>query len=242
MVQEGMHHSHIAPDLEYLADVIGPRLTGTTAAGRANDWAKSKFMEYGVDSAWEESWTFGRGWQRGPMVAELLAPHRQMLFAASWAWAPGTSGPKTGNVELIDAKTTDDFAKRYAGKLRGMWVMTRPPSWVHNFDFGPMTRDDTLQLDSVYRAAATVPDAERRYRGGLPWVLAREGALGILSDGAKEDGLLTMSGSPIVPLPLPEIVLPHETYSMFTRLRAAGETVTLRADITNTLTVDTLRS
>jgi hypothetical protein len=242
MVEEGINHSHIAADIEYLSDVIGPRLTGTAAAARANDWTKGKFVEYGVDSAWTESWKFGRGWQRGPMVVDLLAPHRQTLIAASWAWTPGTSGPETGNVEMVDAASQDEFTRRYAGKLRGLWVMTRPPSWVHNFDFGPMTHADSLQLDSVYHAAAAMTDAERRYRRDLPQLLAREGALGMLTDGAKEDGLLTMSGTPLQPYPLPNIVLPHETYAMFARLRAAGQTVTVRADIANTLTVDTLRS
>jgi carboxypeptidase Q len=241
IVEEGTTNSHVAADLEYLSDVIGPRLTGSAAARQANEWTRSKFQEYGVDSAWTESWWFGRAWQRGPMVAELVAPHKQELFAASWAWAPGTRGPETGNVEVIDAKTSADFAK-YAGKLRGAWVITRPPSWVHNFDFGPMMHADSLQLDSVYRAAATVTQAEREYRRDLPGMLAAQGALGVLTDGAKELGLLTMSGSPVQPYPLPNIVLPHETYAMFTRLRAAGVTVTLRADITNTLSIDSLRS
>jgi carboxypeptidase Q len=242
IVDEGMNRSHVAADMEYLADVIGPRLTGTLALRTANTWTQQKFEEYGVDSAWTESFTFGRGWQRGPMVVELTAPHKQELIAESWAWTPGTSGPETGNVELIDATTADQFAKKYAGKLRGEWVMTRPPSWVHNSDFGPMTHADSLSLDSVFKAAATMSDAERQYRHDLPALLAREGALGVLTDGAKEFGLLTMSGSPLAPYPLPNIVIPHETYAMFARLRAAGQTVTLRADITNTLTLDTVRA
>jgi carboxypeptidase Q len=243
IVDEGMNGSHIAADIEYLSDVIGPRLTGSAALRRANEWTKGKFKEYGVDSAWTESWTFGRGWQRGPINVELLAPHRQQLFAASWAWTPGTSGPETGTVEMVDASTAEEFVRRYAGgTLRGKWIMPWPPSWVHNFDFGPMMHVDSLQLDSVYRQAATMTNAQRQYRGELPWLLAHEGALGILTDGAKEDGLLTMSGSPIQPYPLPNIVLPHEDYSMFSRLLAAGDSVTLRADITNTLTVDTLRA
>jgi hypothetical protein len=174
------------------------------------------------------------------MVVELLAPHRQELMGASWAWAPGTNGPETGNVEMIDATSPDDFAKRYTGKLRGMWVMTRPPGWVHNSDFGPMAHADSLQLDSVLHAGATMTDAQRKFRRDLPALLAREGALGMLTDGSKEFALLTMSGSPLQPYPLANIVIPHETYAMFARLRQGGVTVTMRADITNILTLDTL--
>jgi carboxypeptidase Q len=240
IVDEGGDDTHVAADLAYLSDVIGPRLTGSSALRQANEWTRTKFLAYGVDSAWTEAWKFGRGWQRGPMVVELVAPHRQELMGASWAWTPGTNGPATGNVEFIDPSSADDFAARYAGKLRGAWVMTRPPGWVHNADFGPMTHEDSLQLDSVLRAGRTMTDAQRKFRHDLPALVAREGALGILTDGSKEFALLTMSGSPLDPFPLANIVLPHETYAMFARLRHDGVTVTLRADITNTLTVDTL--
>jgi hypothetical protein len=240
IVAEGTEHSHVAADLAYLSDVIGPRLTGSPEVRAANVWTTRKFREYGVDSAWTEPWTFGRGWQRGPIVVELLAPHRQELMAASWAWTPGTSGPETGNVALIDGSSAEDFAQHYAGRLRGMWVMTRPPALIHNSDGPPMTHADSVRADSVLHAATAMTDAQRKFRRDLPVILAREGALGMLSDGSKEFALLTMSGSPLQPYPLPNIVLPHETYAMFARLRHADVTVTLRADITNILTVDTL--
>ena len=87
IVREGTTRSHVAEDLAYLSDVIGPRLTGSAAMRRANDWAATKFREYGADSAWIEPWKFGRAWERGPMTLELLAPHRQQLIGVSWAWS-----------------------------------------------------------------------------------------------------------------------------------------------------------
>jgi hypothetical protein len=65
LIEEGTNNSHVAADLAYLSDVIGPRLTGSAELRRANDWTKAKFLEYGVDSAWTESWKFGRGWHSG---------------------------------------------------------------------------------------------------------------------------------------------------------------------------------
>ena len=98
IVTEGMQRSHVGADLEYLTDVIGPRLTGSPDQRHATEWTLQKFRDYGADSSWSESWPFGRAWERGPIALTLLAPHVQQLIAASWAWAPGTPGPETGDV------------------------------------------------------------------------------------------------------------------------------------------------
>lgn len=239
MIVAGTSDSHVAADLAYLSDVIGPRLTGTEALRRANEWTARKFREYGADSAWQEAWRFGRGWQRGPMVVDLLAPHRQTLFAASWAWAPGTNGPATGGVTIL-TETSAAALARDSNAIRGRWVLARPPALIHNGDGPPMTRADSVRADSALHAATTLTDAQRQFRRDVPGLLAQLGALGTLQDGSKEFGLLTMSGSPLQLYPLPSIVLPHETYAMLWRLRQAGVDVTLRADIANSLTADTL--
>src|SRR5262245_43411425 len=67
IVREGTQNSHVDADLQYLLDVIGPRLTGSPAMRRANEWTQQKFREYGADTAALESWKFGIGWTRGPM-------------------------------------------------------------------------------------------------------------------------------------------------------------------------------
>jgi hypothetical protein len=64
MIQEGMQHSHVDADLQYLLDVIGPRLTGSPEVRRANEWTRQKFLEYGADRADLEPWSFGIGWTR----------------------------------------------------------------------------------------------------------------------------------------------------------------------------------
>ena len=50
LIEEGTKRSHADADLQYLLDVIGPRLTGSTGMRRANDWTQQKFTEYGMDS------------------------------------------------------------------------------------------------------------------------------------------------------------------------------------------------
>jgi carboxypeptidase Q len=242
MIAEGTLRSHVGADLAYLSDVIGPRLTGSAAVGHANAWTVQKFHEYGLDSAWTESYRFGRSWERGPLTLALVAPYTRQLIGASWAWAPGTDGPETGDVVYVDALTPAEYSARFASTVRGKWVMTRPPAFVWNPDGPPMMAQDSARSDSLRRAFAMAnasPDLVQ-YRQSLPFRLANDGALGLINDGAKDFGLLTMSGSPSSLFPLPMVVVPHETFTLFHRLLAGGQKVTMRADIANSLSADTV--
>src|SRR5689334_15697706 len=84
MIEEGTKRSHVEQDLEYLLDVIGPRLSGSPEMRRANEWTQQKFKEYGMDRAELESWDFGVGWTRGPMSVRMVAPQNRMLFGVSY--------------------------------------------------------------------------------------------------------------------------------------------------------------
>jgi carboxypeptidase Q len=240
IIREGTERSHVAPDLEYLLDVIGPRLSGSPEMRRANEWTQEKFREYGMDRSDLEGWTFGVGWTRGPMTLRMLAPQHRELFGASWAWAPGTNGPLAGDVVYMDARTQSDFDRRFAGKLRGAWVMVGPAYALFNPD-GPRTAADSARVDSMRRAVAARTPDEQRFMPARYQVLVREGIAGIIRDGAKEFGLLTMSGSPSAISPYPQIVVPNETYSQFQRLALRGERVRIEADVSNSFTKETLQ-
>jgi carboxypeptidase Q len=41
---------YLMANLEYLSDMIGPRLTGSEKMRRANDWTAEKFREYGLSN------------------------------------------------------------------------------------------------------------------------------------------------------------------------------------------------
>ena len=45
LIAEGTQRSHVEQDFRYLTDVIGPRLTGTPAMRRANDWVAQKLLD-----------------------------------------------------------------------------------------------------------------------------------------------------------------------------------------------------
>ena len=53
---EGLNRSQLMQTLEYLTDVIGPRLTGSPALRRANDWTKERLKGWGLSNAHLEEW------------------------------------------------------------------------------------------------------------------------------------------------------------------------------------------
>jgi carboxypeptidase Q len=240
LIQEGMTRSHVDADLEYMLDVIGPRLTGSAGMRRANEWTQQKFREYGADRADLESWKFGVGWTRGPMTVRMTAPQQRELIGVSWAWAPGTDGPLAGDVVFMDARTEADWDRRFAGKLAGKWVMVGPAYPNANPDGPPMTHADSAHLDSARKANQPRTDEERKFARYRETFLWDEKLAGLIRDGGKEFALLTMSGSPIAISPHPQIVISNEDYSQFQRLVKRGEHVAIEADIKNSFTRDQL--
>ena len=242
LVREGSDVSRVDADLQYLLDVIGPRVTGSAEMRRANEWTQQKFREYGMDSTALEAWSFGIGWTRGPMTLRMLQPQRRELLGVSWAWSPGTNGPVAGNVVLMDARSLDDYQRRFSGHLQGAWVMLGPAQYVVNAADAPRTRADSDQVDSLVRANAPRTPDERRFFDLRYSLLAREHIAGIVHDGGKEYGLFTMAGSPAGISPMPQIVIGNDVYAQFQRLLRRGETVRIEADIKNSFTRDTLQA
>lgn len=240
LMAEGMQRSHARDDLRYLTDVIGPRLTGSPAARRANDWVAAKLREYGADSVTLEPWPFGVRWTRGPITMRLLLPHERWVNAASWGWAPGTHGPLAGDVVYVDARTRANFERRFAGRIRGAWVMTDAPYPRTNPD-APAPAD-SARVDSLRRAlrAARPLADERDYVARRTALLAEQGIAGQLIDGGKDFALLTMSGSPYAVVPFPRVVVANETFAEMHRDLAAGERVRVEVDATNTFGSDTI--
>ena len=206
---------------------------------RANDWAAQKLLEYGADSVALEPWPFGVSWQRGALTVRLLAPHARQIEAASWAWAPGTNGPSSGDVVHVDARTRLDFDSRFAGKLRGAWVMLERPYPRVN-PWGATARD-SARVDSLRRIRRRELTAEeRRFLAGQTDLLKAEGIAGEIIDGAKDFGLLTMSGSPDQISPYPQVVIGNQSYAELHRLLVEGRRPRIEVTMTNTLGRDTL--
>ncbi|HEY0003956.1 MAG TPA: M20/M25/M40 family metallo-hydrolase [Pyrinomonadaceae bacterium] len=124
---EGMNRSQVMQTLSYLTDVIGPRLTASPGARRANEWTRETLAGWGLANAHLEAWgPFGRGWTLQRFSAQVTEPQAIPLIAYPKAWSPGTHGTLTANVVYVDVKTEADLVQ-YRGKLKGAIVLTGAP-------------------------------------------------------------------------------------------------------------------
>jgi carboxypeptidase Q len=147
---EGMNRSQVMQTLSYLSDVIGPRLTASPNAKRANEWTRDKLTSWGLQNGHLEAWgPFGRGWTLKRFSAQITEPQDIPLIAYPKAWSPGIrvlppappADPKskkkiaapapppgsvvTGDVIYLDAKNEADLEK-YKGQLKGKIVLLSP--------------------------------------------------------------------------------------------------------------------
>ena len=65
LIAEALERSAVMENLRFLSDVIGPRLSGSPAMRRANEWTAERFRSYGL-AASLEPFDFGVTWERGP--------------------------------------------------------------------------------------------------------------------------------------------------------------------------------
>jgi len=243
LIDQAMSHSEVMQNLEQLSDQIGPRLTGSPAMRRANDWTAERFRAYGL-VAHLEPWEFGVAWERGPASFLIKAPFSRPMVGHSWAWTEGTGGKTlSGPIVEINAATPESLAV-HQDKMKGAWVMLRAPGRVWNPDGPPMTAADSEAMRASFRrqfgGPADTSEAARKarlqFRTDQPYLLKNAGALGTLFDGSKEFGLMNMSGSPYNVSPLPNVVIAHEDYAMFDRLIKAGLTPRLEGRVDNKFT------
>jgi hypothetical protein len=93
-----------------VADVYGPRVTGTPNLKAADDWAVKTMASWGLVNPHLEPWTFQPpsattpvpGWENMDLLAEAVAPFHGQLMVKPLAWTPGTKGVVTAKVFLLD--------------------------------------------------------------------------------------------------------------------------------------------
>src|SRR5882757_1759860 len=230
-------HSQAMDNLEYLADGIGPRLTGSPQLKQANDWTAAKFREYGLTNVKLEPWTIARSWTRGTAHARVVSPAVHALTIASAGWSPGTNGVMRGPVVYFDAKTKEDFEK-FRGKLKGAIVIYQEPESLspprpENLNrelIRPMQAPPPVkgQPPSPFAALQEVARARNEF-------FKQEGVAAVLRDSSKPHGLLNMSGIGGEKFDIgviPTAFITGEGYRMLFRMQKHGK-VEVEIEMTN---------
>ncbi|HVL67434.1 MAG TPA: M20/M25/M40 family metallo-hydrolase [Vicinamibacterales bacterium] len=158
---EGLSRSQVMDHVSWLADVYGPRLTGTPGILQASDWALKKFTEWGLANPHREYFEFGRGWSLVRFHAHMIEPQIQPLIGFPASWTPGTSGTVTADVVRVQIEGEADF-ERYRGRLAGRIVLMQPAREVRMLEGLIVSRMGEQELAE----AATTPIP--RARGGGP--------------------------------------------------------------------------
>jgi len=91
--QEENSHSQIMRTLHMLADVYGPRVTGSPSLKAAGEWAIKQMQSWGFSNGHLEPWDFGHpGWVNERFSAHITSPVKDQLTCEVLAWTPGTDG------------------------------------------------------------------------------------------------------------------------------------------------------
>ena len=124
IIREIAAHQHAVSDVEHLADVIGPRLTGSERLLTAHAWAESTLTARGAANVHREGYAFGPSWTRGQARARLLTQNGGTLTLAALGWSRPTPGPVRGDVLVVTGRTTAEL-ERFIGRCKGR--ATAPP-------------------------------------------------------------------------------------------------------------------
>ena len=146
---EGLNHSHVMELASALMDGIGPRLTASPNAKKANEWTRDTLTKIGLENAHLEDWgEFGMGWQQINTWARMVSPDTAVLILQATPWSPATSGPVTGDVEWVDIHEEKDFDK-YKGKLAGKIVLYGAMREVPPVDKALFERNTEKDLEDI---------------------------------------------------------------------------------------------
>jgi len=255
-----LNHSQIMETVGYLTDVTGPRLTGSPNLKQAEEYARDKLRDWGLENAHLEAWgPFGRGWSLGGFTANVLSPRFSPLIAYAKAWSPGTNGVVRGEVVLLDVRTVADLDK-YKGKLKGKIVLFSPARQINPLFDPPahrQTDEELLRLANAQPSAEPRPfrfTQEQRSAEELnyrKWQLIQdEGAAVVMQPSYRDAGTVYVTSATIPyppdvpfekrahawdlskPLVIPQVVVAAEQYNGIVRLVMRGIPVQLEVSIT----------
>jgi carboxypeptidase Q len=258
--KEEATNSQIMKTEHMLADVYGPRLTGSPNHKHAAEWAIKQMTAWGLQNAHLEPWDFGHpGWLNERLTAHMIAPVKDVLTCEVLAWTPSTRGavrarayqmilPERPSQEQLTA-----FFEKEKAKVRGRIVMAGkhiivpinlnpPPKRITDEQaqqrFGPNAQP--FQRPGPSPTPAPDPNAPKRLTNAQiaeqsDKFLKDNGALVRVNDAGREFRQIRAFNNRTfdVSKAVPTIVMSNEDYGRITRILADGTDVTLEFDVVN---------
>lgn len=189
----------VKTDLTYLADHIGPRLTGSPQLDQASHWTEQHFKDMGYSTAHLEPWTIANSWTRGEnwgATGSIVSPAHHHLTLAAAGWSASTNGTVHGPIVAVTVKKEEDL-QQYKGKLKGaIVVLDRPGEMVPPenplltpFLEGSLPLDHPKEMPlNEYRGRRRLIQAEFKF-------FQEEGVGAVLQASEKSYGSMNMGGA-----------------------------------------------
>jgi hypothetical protein len=258
--KEEATNSQIMRTMHMLADVYGPRLTGSPNHKNAAEWAIKQMTAWGLQNAHLEPWDFGHpGWLNERLTAHMITPVKDVLTCEVLAWTPSTRGPvraKTYQLQLPERPTHDQLASmlwKQKDRIKGQIIMAgkhiivpvnlNPPAKRLTDEqaqqrFGPNARPFAFPTPSptpTPAPGAPKPLTNRQIDEQVDAFLKENGALVRVNDAGREFRQIRAFNNRTfdVSKVVPTIVMSNEDYGRITRILADGTDVTLEFDVVN---------
>lgn len=258
---EGMNRSQVMRTLHFLADVYGPRLTGSPSLKAAGEWAVKTMESWGMKNGHLEPWDFGHpGWTNDLAWGAITAPVKDTLVLEVLSWTPGTKGVVHARaVELvIPAQPTVEELSSYfesvKSQVRGAVVLVGKPRFVPVNLAPPAKRNADDDVKARYDP--NNPNAGQRGRGGrgrgqqtprpgaipareletrIDQFLVDNGAVVRVNDAGREHGQIIAFNNRTfdVSKAVPTVVIRNEDYGRIARILDDGVPVELEFNIVN---------
>ena len=242
--KEGMENSQIMKTMHMLADVYGPRLTGSPNHKRAAEWTIKQMQEWGLQNGHLEPWNFNHpGWLNERLTAHILSPVKDALVVEALAWTPGTRGVARGNAHLLitpERPTAEVLAaalEKEKLNVRGRIVLVGKPRFVPVNLNPPAKRTDDKEIERRFNPDARPspspspspsPDPKlltaRQVDRQVDTFLKANRALVRVNDAAREHGQIRAFNNRTfdVTKTVPTVVMRNEDYGRISRLLADG--------------------
>jgi carboxypeptidase Q len=171
---EETNNSRIMWIIHEIADVYGPRVTGTPNLKAADDWAVKTMASWGLANAHLEPWTFQpstaakpvAGWENMELSAVAVAPFHGPLVVEPLAWTPSTKGVVTAKVVMITPPGLTPPTGGFGGVFGAPAAAPAAPEWAAP-PMAPAAKTDPPQQPTQAELDAYLDSMKGKIRGAI---------------------------------------------------------------------------